>query len=367
MVKRIKVVHYVWHGGKYVEYLVAQLNEIGVDARLAPIWFRKTRYRILAGPLQLIVLRLQGVGIINFHFVQEHFQPLSVNTDRGRKLFYAWYKFFIRLAGLLGFKLVWTGHNIVPHEKVFVDDVLARKFLIDHCDLVMSINEVATEKISAMYHPRLIKTTMPAIADISPTGSYNDLREALDIAQDRIVFSHLGRLRPYKGTQVLLEALDQSNLEATVVIAGSRPQAEAAYVDSLRDATSMLVKQGHDVRLQVQFLSDEELASYYTLSDFLVYPMASITNSAIIQQALYFGLPVICPDLPELAWVPQDAAIRYDHTGGAMALRGALAYAMSLTKTQRLAMGNAGKSHAADWRWPNVARDYRDAYAELLG
>lgn len=363
----MKVVHYVWRGGKYVEYLVAQLNEIGVDARLAPIWFKKTRYRILAGPFQLIVLRLQGVRIINFHFVQEHFQPLSVNTDRGRKVFYMWYKFFIRLAGLLGFKLVWTAHNIVPHEKVFVDDVLARKFLIDHCDLVMSINEVATGQISAMYQPRLIRTTMPAVAEIKATGSYEDLREALGIAQDRIVFAHLGRLRPYKGTQVLLQALDESNLDATIVIAGSRPQAEATYVDSLRETTEMLVKHGHDVRLQVQFLSDEELANYYTLSDFLVYPMASITNSAIIQQALYFGLPVICPDLPELAWVPEDAAIRYDHAGGATALREALAHAMSLTKSQRLAMGSAGKSHASDWRWPNVARDYRDAYLGILG
>ena len=106
MVKKIKVIHYSWETLAYVGPLLSSLDGLGVDAISAPKWSRKGSIRIALGPIQLFWLRARGFQVINFHFIQEMFRPLYVDTIWWRAIFYMWYKLFLRTAKLLGFKLV---------------------------------------------------------------------------------------------------------------------------------------------------------------------------------------------------------------------------------------------------------------------
>jgi len=337
-----------------------------VPVTTAPIWANKTRYRILVAPIQLLTLRLRGYQIINFHFIQEHFQPLSVKSDRGRKIFYIWHKFFLRLAKLIGFKLVWTGHNLVPHERVFLNDELARQFLVDHCDLVIATNDTAAINIEEKFHPKSMTTIYPAINEIVPSGNFQQVRENIGISPNRIVFSHLGRLRPYKGTLQFLDVIGKQELNATFLIAGSKPQGEDEHIHSIEAQVVSLNDHGKDVRLNINFITDEELANYYLASNFLVYPLTNVTTSGIISHALIMGIPLIIPDLPDFSWIPQAAAIRYQHRFGAESLGEVMREAMELSKEQRQVIVDAGKEFSADWTWPKVAEAYKKTYLNLV-
>ena len=343
-----------------------ELNQIGIEATSAPIWAQKTRYRVALGPFQLVYLRLRGVQIVNVHFVQEMFRPLTANSSLWRSIFYVWYRCFLWIASTIGIRLVWTAHNLLPHERVFTDDRKARQVLVNKCDLVISTNPVALTKLEEEFAPRHLMLINPSIKTLQPNITKSEARKILGIAGDKVLFSHLGRMREHKGTRLFLDAIDKEYFGGAIRVVGPKPQDSQKYITELETKMNALKDQEVDIEFDLRFISDEEFANICVASDFLVYPLESKTNSGVISQALTLGLPLIIPDYPELDWIPTDCVIRFSHVGGAQALREVMDQAIAMSEDERLTIAVAGREFTKNWNWPTIAQNYKSAYEGIL-
>lgn len=180
---------------------------------------------------------------------------------------------------------------------------------------------------------------------------------------DRPLVFALGRLVPYKGFDVLVEAAAKLSPDAVMVIGGGGPQAEAlaARIDALGLAERVLLP-GR--------IPDAELAAWLAACDVFCLPSVSRAEMfGIVQlEAMAFGKPVVATDIPGsgVPWVN-----RHGETGlvvppgDAEALAAAL-NALLTDASLRARLGQGGREAVAGRFSPEaVARSLSEAYARL--
>jgi glycosyltransferase involved in cell wall biosynthesis len=101
-------------------------------------------------------------------------------------------------------------------------------------------------------------------------------------------------------------------------------------------------------------------------ADVLVLPYRRITTSGTALLGLGAGLPVVVPDLPALADLPDGAVFRFRRDGTGPTLAEVLATVASTPPEVLLAMGRRGRQHAGLTSWASIARQTRDALAALV-
>jgi len=101
-----------------------------------------------------------------------------------------------------------------------------------------------------------------------------------------------GLVRPYKGLDVLLEALRLSQKPSVKLsVVGESWQSEAALRDSLGDL-------GERVELVLRYVSDADAAEYFGRADVVALPYRSVTGSGVLPLAYHYDKPVLASDLP---------------------------------------------------------------------
>ena len=107
------------------------------------------------------------------------------------------------------------------------------------------------------------------------------------------------------------------------------------------------------VDLRLEWVSDQDASRLLQAADAVVLPYRHITTSGSAMLALGHGRPLVVPDLPGLAELPDDAVVRYDGTtqGLGRALAGIiLADAAVLAK-----MSAAAFEYGAAVNWSEIA------------
>ncbi len=202
-----------------------------------------------------------------------------------------------------GTRIVWTVHNLKPHERHHrVSELLFPLWFPRMCTHVITLTLSGLEAARAMYPPLRAKA-----AAVIPHGHY---RGAYGSAPDRascrdqlglahcFTFLFFGNIRPYKSVPQLLEAfraLPQSDVQ--LVIAGQPgPMMEVDELERLAAADGR-------VRLALEFVPEEKVPVYMGAADVVVLPFNSILNSGSVFLALSFNRAVLAPRLgalPEL-------------------------------------------------------------------
>lgn len=102
-----------------------------------------------------------------------------------------------------------------------------------------------------------------------------------------------GLLRPYKGVEVVLEAMAKCRKTSVMLsIVGESWQSEAAL-------RALVVQRGLEgrVELVLRYVSDSEAADYFARADVVVLPYLSVTGSGVLPLAFHYGKPVAASDL----------------------------------------------------------------------
>lgn len=194
-----------------------------------------------------------------------------------------------------GGRLVWTVHNVLPHEAVHVEsEVALARVLADRADLVHVLSE-ATLPAAAPYFT-IDPTRTVCIPHSSYRGIYPDwvgragARRRLGVAPDETVLLALGQIRPYKGLDRLLDFADRAaRPHLRLLVAGAlrpRPGSEelAARLATTPRTTSLTRR-----------LRDEEIQVWMRAADLAVLPYVSVLNSGAFLLAESFDLPVVAP------------------------------------------------------------------------
>jgi len=184
----------------------------------------------------------------------------------------------LKLAKAMGVKIVYTVHNVLPHDtglthkSIFKRTYQFMDALI--CHTSQAKNELITEfgisdkKIWVIPHG-------PMFHDRVNTSSA-DARSLLSYSEDQVVILCFGVIRPYKGIEFLLDALKiitGKNKNTLLVIAGN---GEAAYLDKIRKYILEL-NLNENVRQDFKYIPNDELPIYFQAADILVYPYKNIT------------------------------------------------------------------------------------------
>lgn len=189
----------------YQELLYEQLRARGVQVRYAGVLTPSQTVNVLFLPLELITCRVLGWRLLHIHWVYSFQFPGARTFPWLRRAAQAWFGGVLATARLLGVRVVWTAHNVLPHERVFHDDYEARRALVRASDVVLVHSRAAGEALAEIgATPRRLAVVPhgpyePACDPdrLRTPGSGNRVR--------RLLF--FGSIRSYKGVEELLAAI----------------------------------------------------------------------------------------------------------------------------------------------------------------
>ncbi|MCU1364345.1 MAG: hypothetical protein JWM55_2173 [Acidimicrobiaceae bacterium] len=351
----------------YQELLYQGVREAGVRVRYADGPTRSHTINVFAAPLLLVWYRIRGFRILHIHWFFQFSLPWAGEKPWARQLMEWWFRSYLFIGKLIGYDVVWTAHDLVPHDPVFNDDTRVQDLLIASSRAIVALSNASAEELRAQGASNVY--VIPFGSYVEPyevTEGRDEARAALgyDSLDFLVVFT--GRVERYKGVDLLLEATGRlpPTSKTKVIVAG--PCTDVAY----QSEVERLVEQtdGRAV-LNLRWVTDSELGRYLRASDFAAYPFRSITNSSSIVLAESFGSPVVIPDAPMLRDVPADTAIRYIPANETEtdSLLAALNRAEDLSQAEYDAMSLAASTWAHSNDWSSVARQMTDVYKAVLG
>ncbi len=245
--------------------------------------------------------RRRDVGYLHVHWPESLYR-----LGRGPRLLrpaLSWVKlvlFAIRLAWarLLGYRLLWTVHQLYPHEREgWARDALAVQ-LLGRASSLLLVHDAATAS--------RVREALPGAErkiHVIPHGSYigvyppgrprGVVRADLGIPDDALVFLSFGELRAYKEVELLLEAFRSTHLpRARLVVAGHPKDARVAA--SVREAARA------DPRIVplLGWVAEASVAELFGACDVAVLARGDGGTSGSLILAMSLELPVVAADQP---------------------------------------------------------------------
>lgn len=331
----------------YQRMLYNELEKFGIQAvyigRLTPF----PTLNILLLPLEIVARRITGGQVLHLHWMWGFSFPRAHRFPMIRRFSQSWYNVVLQIAELVGLRLAWTAHNVLPHAPIFADDILARCLLVKKCDVVFvhsawtlsALKEIDAEprRWALIRHPSFNLTVDPIPTKLRAGDTF-------------IKFLFFGKIFEYKGLDNLLAAFAQlpPNSPAHLTIAGECNDPE------LRSKVEKLAQgSGKNVSLRLERIPDSEIASLMAEADVVVLPFRRITTSGSSILALGYGKPLVIPDLPALVDLPDEATFRYD--GSIEGLRAALQAVISTEKGIIARMSAAALAYSYEATWSKAA------------
>jgi beta-1,4-mannosyltransferase len=210
-----------------------------------------------------------------------------------------------------GARLVWTVHNVLPHETRFEEqEVALRRDVLERADLVHVMSPRTPELLAgwlALPPDRLYRCPHPGYQGVYPDWiSRAEARRRLRIPDGALALLLTGALKPYKGLNDLLDALDEVNARrpgSVVLVAAGRP-------DAAPETTAFIFRAAAHpaVRLLPGPVVDADVQVLMRGADVVALPYRRSLNSGVLALALTFGTPVLLPSTSGSAELVADGA-----------------------------------------------------------
>lgn len=207
---------------------------------------------------------------------------------------------------LLGKKIAITAHNVNAGQRDSKDSLLNRVTLKIEYRLAQHIF-VHTRKMKDQLredfgvHDNAITVIRHPVNDAFPDTDLTPIeaKRRLGISSGEKVMLCFGRLRPYKGVEYLLSALEQLSKEDTgyrLIIAGEAKKGSETYYEDIRKQIDSHVNRDRIID-RIDFIPDQDAELYLKAADVMVLPYKDIFQSGVLFLAYSFGLPVVATDV----------------------------------------------------------------------
>lgn len=203
-----------------------------------------------------------------------------------------------------GTALVWTLHNIIPHDTIFPDlELEVEQYLADTAEVIHALSYGSLDVMEQ--YLRVDRSKVIVVPHPNYTSAYEnfitreDARLAFGIESDERVYVLFGALKRYKGLANLLEAFDQLCREDTSVsrrlLIGGMPDEDPevqAFVAACQSHPRVLIEAKKIPSGFVQY--------YMRAADVGYAAYARMLNSGALLLYQSFDLPVITLNTPAL-------------------------------------------------------------------
>ncbi|RKY93584.1 MAG: hypothetical protein DRQ01_04415 [Ignavibacteriae bacterium] len=220
-----------------------------------------------------------------------------------------WHPFFGFCHGIISYlirkkyknKILFITENVVSHEDNFIDRFLTR-FGLRNASKFLTLSGIVEKDVKQYSKGKNVYRSELPVYDCYQQNKKIDLqktKEELGFNKDSIVLLFFGYIRKYKGLDILIEAFPKIHSdipEARLLIVGEFYDKPGLYLDQIK-------KLGIEDKVKVvnEFVPNEDVAKYYEVSDVVILPYRSATQSGILNVAYGFNKPVIVTDVGGLA------------------------------------------------------------------
>ena len=270
----------------------------------------------------------------------------------------------LKVARHRGIKVIWTIHDLVPHDVVyprlelpFWDNFIRR------VDGVIALTRTGFEMARERY-----KCLREVPAFVIPHGHFrqayprtisrDEARRVLGIPSSDFLIAFFGQLRPYKNVPRLIRAFREVDDPAVHLFVCGRL---SKRID-VRNDILMAAAGDPRVHLVLRYIEAEEIQIYLTAADLVVLPYAEILNSGSAILGLSFDRPILVPDmgaLPELRQsVGREWVQTYRGDIDARTLKEAVAWVKSCRR--------APKAPLHEFEWKPIGEQTLAAYRAVV-
>jgi len=337
----------------YQNELYAAMRRQGTRVSYLGVLTSSRTLNLLLLPFETLVRAATGWRIVHVHWLFGFALPGSERFPLLRRLSQAWFMFWLAITQSARVRIVWTAHNVLPHERVFHDDLAARRALVRASRLVIAHSTATLGALDSL-GLRPCATLVVPHGPIAMGIRGASRQPGSTPGQRRLLF--FGQVREYKGVEELVAAATQvpATTQFTLLVAGEC--GDAALRQRLERLAALAPNR---VILDLRYMSDTHLAHLVDDADIVALPFRRVTTSGSAWLALNRGRPLILPRLPAFDEFPDDAVWRYDGTIGGLT---AAITAMAEASPERLAtMSDVGRAHLFP-SWDAIARRTLSAF-----
>ena len=257
-----------------------------------------------------------------------------------------WAPCFIAMTWLLrrrGVRTALICHNLVDHEANGLKAAISRYF----------IGMAGGYLVHSRGHAETLRQEQagkPVEASPIPTYGHYPQPHGTLAKRGRLELLFFGFIRPYKGLDVLLDALRiAGDEEVHLTVIGEHWGDPSALVREYADHPN--------VEIRLEYVTDAEAAEYFARADFVVLPYLTPTPSAVVALAYHYDVPVIASNVAGLDDVVVDG-----RTGLLLPPGDPQALAEALSRTDRdraLALGTGVRQYKATHGWDAICARLR--------
>ena len=201
---------------------------------------------------------------------------------------------------LMGHKVVYTAHDVVPHD----DDTSLNRFIFkliyrtqDH--IVVHTNYIR-ERIIDEFHinPEKISVIKHGIYKLEKEPEINPgkYKKMLGINENEYVLLFFGIITGYKGLDLLADSLDllkkETKIPVRLIVAG---RVQKGFEEEMEYLKNERLTEGVDFYLR--FIEEEEVNQLFGAADLTVLPYREASQSGVMFMSYTHGVPVIAPEL----------------------------------------------------------------------
>ena len=260
-------------------------------------------------------------GLLHLHWTNPILQPAESESEARKWLdgFVAALDAFAAAGG----KLIWTIHNVLPHDARYHDlEIEMANEILHHADLVHLLSKETLDLVDGVYDvdpQRVVIVEHSSFTGVYPDWITRDgARERLGIDPADKVLIIVGGIRPYKGIDRMLDIFDELVVEDAslrLLIAGRAGKQPGIAELEERCAAHPRVMS------RFTHLPNADLQAWFAAADIAVLPYVNILNSSAFQLAPSFGLPVVGPRMGALTAAEDEPYVRLFDTSSPDDLR----------------------------------------------
>lgn len=197
-------------------------------------------------------------------------------------------------------RILFITENYISHEGHFIDRWLTGIGL-HHAKYFIALSQKVEDELKQNFkNKKIYRSELPIYDHLSGNAEdINSLKRKFSISEDEKVLLFFGYIRKYKGLDILLEALNILKSESQkikLIVAGE-------FYDDKEFYSELIKKYDLEKRviMQNEYIPNEKVKEYFLVSDVVVLPYRSATQSGILNLAYGFRKPVIVTKVGGLA------------------------------------------------------------------
>lgn len=324
----------------YVQLLNSSLRSL--DVRVGELEAFGRQYPLSL--FQFFTLLSRGYDILHLHWVPFRYEKILNLVRRATEEF--------------GTKVVWTIHNVLPHQPQFPDDLAVMRSVADWVDLGIVHSDRTRDEVAEKLSADLRLVTIPHghFNMLARSVPAKEARERVGVEDDQVALLLFAPDRRDKGMDTFIDVLEKLPPKYVGILAGRCPDPEIRA--EIQHAMERL---GRRLITDLRFIPNEDVPVYFSAADIYFIPYKSITTSGSVFFAFAYGKPVITtptghlPDIivsGENGYLLADVDEMVDVIGGMDRLRAEQ-------------MGAKAREMALEYDWDEIAAKTLEAYRSL--